>query len=288
MEIGENNIKKTELVSSNYNSANTSKYHLSIEIGLGLFSYAILDITNHKYKALVSHDIESIDLDENISYISKIYNNTSVLKKSFQSSSLSFAFFSNTLIPYNYFSKEYSMQILEFNHDIKHTTVLEDKLNLFNTYNVYAIPKPILEMTNTFFPNIQITSKSSILIDYLAKNHTSQNHKKLFLSVGGNYIEIVIFEGEKLLLQNIFNYKTKEDILYYVLFCMQELNLSTEKDSIILLDKIKKNDKLFSLLYAYIRNISFIKRSEQISIPKELNKIKEHQYTSLLHQILCG
>ena len=288
MEIGANNINNTELVSSNYNSKNTSKYHLSIEIGLGIFSYAIIDINNKECKTIASYKIDSIDINKNIEYISNIYNNKNILKNSFKSTSIGFAYLPNTLIPSAYFSKkEENNMMLEFNHDLQNTTIMEDKIDIVEAYNIYAIPTPILDMLNTFFPEVQIKSNSSILIEYLAKCHTSQNDKKLFLSIGQNYIEIIIFKGKDLLLQNIFKYHNKEDVLYYVLFCMQELGLSTEEDPIILLDNIHKNDDVFSILYEYIRNISFIKRSIEISIPEKLNKVEQHQYTSLLYRMLC-
>ena len=289
MEIGANNINNTELVSSNYSSENTSKYHLSIEIGLGIFSYAILDTTNKICKTIASYKIDSIDINKNIEYISNIYNNKNILRNSFQSTSIGFAYFPNTLIPSSYFSKkEDNNMMLEFNHDLQNTSIIEDKLNIVEAYNIYAIPTPILDMINTFFPETKITSNSSTLIEYLAKYHTSRNDKKLFLSVGRDYIEIIIFKGGNLLLQNIFQYHNKEDVLYYVLFCMQELDLSTENDSVILLDNIRRNDDIFSILYEYIRNISFIKRSTEFSMPEELNNIEQHQYTSLLDKILCA
>ena len=289
MEIGANNINNTELVSSNYNSKNTSKYHLSIEIGLGIFSYAIIDTNEKKCKTIESYKIDSIDINKNIEHISNIYNNSNILKNSFKSTSIGFAYLPNTLIPSNHFSKkEDNNLMLEFNHELQDTTIIEDNLNIIEAHNIYAIPTLILDMLNTFFPGFQIKSNSSILIEYLAKYHTSQNDKKLFLSVGKNYIEIIIFKGKDLLLQNIFKYHNKEDVLYYVLFCMQELGLSTEKDPIILLDNIRKNDDVFSILYDYIRNISFIKRPIEISMPKELNKVEQHQYTSLLYRMLCA
>ena len=74
-----------------------------------------IDTNNKICKTIASYKIDSIDINKNIEHISNIYNNRNILKNSFKSTSIGFAYFPNTLIPSSYFSKkEDNNMMLEF------------------------------------------------------------------------------------------------------------------------------------------------------------------------------
>ena len=54
---------------------------------------------------------------------------------------------------------------------------------------------------------------------------------------------------------NSFNYKSNEDILYYLLFSLDQLSLDKEKNLISCYGKITLDSELYELLYSYIKNI---------------------------------
>jgi hypothetical protein len=91
----------------------------------------------------------------------------------------------------------------------------------------------------------------------------------------------------KLELHNSFTIDTKEDLLYYLLFALEQMGMSVEKIELILLDDILKSDEKYNLLYQYVRNISFGNRPENLNFSKELESIKSHQYFCLFSQLLC-
>lgn len=285
MATGENNIKPLKLIASDFNSLDNEQYHLSVEIGLENFSYALLNIDSLEYKTLYHYRIDSnLNIEKTIQNISDIYNKETLLKSPFSSISIAFTTFPNTLVPCETFIEGKELDMLKFNHEI-FNSILKDKLKNIEAYNIYSVPKEILEMTNIFFPNIKIKSRSSILIDYLLKNNNS--NQQIFLFLTNSNMEIIILNNGKLLLQNIFRYSTKEDVLYYLLSSMRELELSPEECPVTLFGEIRKNDTTFNLLYEYIRNISFAERSDKFKYPAEFQKLDKHQFLPLLTQILC-
>ena len=284
METGENNIKPLKLITTDLKNLDTEKHHLSVEIGLEDFSYALLNIENLEYKRLFHYNIKSnLDIKEIIQNISEIYNKEKLFRKIFSSQSLAFTTFPNTLVPCNTFIEGKELDILKLNHEV-FDTVLKDKLKNVDAYNIYSVPKEMLEMVKIFFPEIKIRSRSSTLIDGFLNNNSNQ---EIFLLVNNTTIEIIAFNNGKLLLQNIFTYSTKEDILYYLLSSMEALELSVEKCRVTLFGNIKKNEGTFNLLYEYIRNISFAKRSKKFKYCKEFEDLDDHQFLPLLTQILC-
>jgi hypothetical protein len=80
----------------------------------------------------------------------------------------------------------------------------------------------------------------------------------MYLNVQEEQLDIIILEGDKLVLCNSFLFKTSEDFIYYVLFCLEQLKLNPDTIPLILSGAIEEEDSNYGILYMYIRNISFI------------------------------
>ena len=65
---------------------------------------------------------------------------------------------------------------------------------------------------------------------------------------------------------------------------MQQLNLSTIKTPVVLFGNIDYNDKIYELMFNYIKDISFgdIDKNLRLNLKKD-----RHKYFSLVSQILC-
>jgi hypothetical protein len=54
---------------------------------------------------------------------------------------------------------------------------------------------------------------------------------------------------------NSFEYKTPEDLIYYLLFTAEQLNLNPEYFKLEFLGDINEEDAFFKMAYKYIRNV---------------------------------
>ena len=79
---------------------------------------------------------------------------------------------------------------------------------------------------------------------------------------------------------NIFEYETKEDFIYYILFTLEQLELSPEETNISIMGAINEQSELYEILYTYIRNISFFNYKKPIFNDK--NEIDKHSNFILL------
>ena len=141
-------------------------------------------------------------------------------------------------------------------------------------------------MSVNLFPNAKIKCLSSILLDQLA-NIQTEIGKRIYLYKHRDWISIFIFNGEELIFQNKFNCKEKEDILYYLLFTMEQLKLDPEICPVIVLGEIKKQSETYLLLYDYIRHLKSAKRPHNFIFPDAFNVLEEHQFFGLFTQVLC-
>ena len=55
---------------------------------------------------------------------------------------------------------------------------------------------------------------------------------------------------------NTFEFVSREDIIYYILFTVDQLNLNPEETPIVISGKISKEDEYYKIIYKYIRNVS--------------------------------
>jgi len=99
-----------------------------------------------------------------------------------------------------------------------------------------------------------------------------------YVNISHSIFDIVVIEDAKLLFYNIFEYQTKEDFIYYVLFTLEQLELNPEETIISLLGDIDKESSLFKVLYTYVRNICFLNSkntifNDQTEIAKHSNFI---------------
>ena len=287
METGANKIlPKVNFSPSSPNNLLTEKCHLSIEIGLSNFRFCLFDTLTFTYILLKEFEFKTKGISESYEKIADIIASESLLQKEFYSSSLALNEFPSTLVPTPFYKEEKNREILGFNHNV-YEEILSDKMQQMDAINIYSVPTELLNLIHKSFPNTQIKCNSSILIEQLLLQNKSAE-AKVYASVKNNILEVSVIEENKLELHNSFSIDTKEDMLYFLLFSMEQLRLSPEKTELILLDDILKSDEKYNLLYQYVRNISFGNRPENLNFSKELESIKSHQYFCLFSQLLCA
>ena len=274
MVIGENN-NKTILADSSFDSNQISNLHLSIELSYSSLSYCIIDTQKYRCLLLSSQKLETDNLLE-------IFSNDDYLSQNFKSKSISFVNFANTLVPFELYEKEDKENLFALNHELNDEVLLEDNLRE-EIINLHAVPKLFFQTIKNILPEATLRSQSSILIN----NFTNLNLKveTMFLYLKDSFVNIVVTKGKNLLFQNKFNYVTKEDLLFYVLFSIQELNFSNEDINTIVYGNVTENE--FNILYDYIRNIKYGNKLKDISCSNEFNSIENHCYSILYRQFLC-
>ena len=98
-----------------------------------------------------------------------------------------------------------------------------------------------------------------------------------------NNFEIIAIKQGALLLYNTFEYHTKEDYIYYLLFTLEQLQLNPETIQLVLLGLINKEDDIYSITYKYIRNVSFGNRMDTYNFTK--TPTTNYSYFTLLKSL---
>ncbi|MBN4051586.1 DUF3822 family protein [bacterium AH-315-M05] len=265
-----------------------SYYHLSIQLGLEGFSFCILDTKRNKYIGLGSSRFSKIhDYPNLCDEIKELIHKNDLLQNKYKSVSASIVHGKSTLIPTALFEKSNEKNYLLFNHSLENDEdIATDKLNNLDSLNLYALPHCVESTLKERFPAVKIYHHSSSLIEGLLIQYKNQNDKKLIIHFRSGSFDVVALDGKDLTLYNSFNYQTKEDFVYYILFVCEQLKLNPENLKLVLLGEIEKRSDHYSLLYKYIRNISFGERSGSFEYSYLFDEMPKHFYYNLFNQFL--
>jgi hypothetical protein len=270
-------ISKTD---ESFDPFDTSHYSLFVQISETHVSWCILDNDKHKYVVLESFASYLQELAENIPWIKQRFGSVCLMIENNRS----------TLIPAPLFDPEEKKSYLDFIHEFDETTeTLYDRLDQLEIVNVYGASAKLLEAGLQIFPGAKTFHHSSALIHSIWMNYKNRiNHKKAFIYMRESDFDLIIFDGKQLNYYNAFHFQVPADLIYYVIFVMEQLTLNPEETELVLMGNIDKETEVYDLLYRYIRNIEFVKRNTAFKYSYVFNEIPAHYFYPLFNLRLCG
>jgi hypothetical protein len=188
----------------------------------------------------------------------------------------------STLVPKALFNKEHLADYLKFNAKILQTDFITfDEFEHSDIVNVFV---PYVNVNNYIYDTFgAFTYKhsSTILIDSLLNQNDATNTGKMIVNVSTSHFDVVVLKDGLLSLYNTFEYATKEDFIYFILFTLEQLKLDPETLQLELLGSIKESDDLYTILYQYIRHLHFGNRMDGFTYSDETPKSSYSNYTIL-------
>ena len=263
--------KANKYIGRAFNFERSEDYHLILQISFNQLTIILLNTNS------VIEFYHNIKIENNLT---DIFNNEKTLQLKYRKTTITFSNIAYTLVPNYLFVNEHSKEILEFSSDISDVIKLE-KIREIDSTLIYSISEEIENLVSNFFPSATLKPQQSILIEQYIQAKNKLDNAYLFFNE--NILNITIFKDEKLVFSNAFLFKTKEDILYYILFTFEQLKISTESVKVKLYGHIVKNDEIYKLLYDYIRNIEFGINMTTIKVPTEMNLLENHQLQGLFN-----
>jgi hypothetical protein len=252
------------MVTANKTEKELTNLELSIQISLNGLSFCILNrdtntitLLNHFEKEKKLSPFEALD------FLKHLLNTEEELQKSFNNVHVIYVNELATIVPKPLFNEDFLADYLKFNSKIlKSDFIAFDTIDINDSVNVYV---PYVNINNYIYDTFGAFTYnhfSSILIDKILQLEKHADNEKLYVHVNKDHFEIVVTNKGKLILYNTFDYSTKEDFIYYILFTIEQLKLNPEKIDLVLFGNIEKDSSLFEMLYKYIRHISFGKRQD--------------------------
>ena len=251
----------------------TSKRKLSIQFSLDGFSFS----TTNTHNEVIEFSSYTFSKTKNspelvLEKLQDIFKKEKSLQYDFETVTVIHQNNLNTLVPNEYFKKDALKSYLKYSiKTIASDLITFDELDFMNSKNVYV---PYVNINNFLFQNFgefEYKHYSSVMLEKLFSIAT--NDICCYIHVSKSTFDIVIIKNSNLQFFNVFEYKTKEDFMYYVLFTLEQLDLSTEETLVSILGDMEEDSDLFRLMYTYIRNIDFLSSKNAVfNNQKEISK----------------
>jgi len=251
---------------------------LSVQASLNGLSFCILDTIENNILFL-----KELHFDEqkNPLEIEKLlvaeFETTTLLQQEFKQVNLIHQNNICTFVPKGLYDENNLIDYLKFNNKIFESDyIVADEIATKEIMSVYV---PFVNINNFFFDrfgSFEYHHASTIVVKQLLQLATT-NTNKLYCNVSPTSFELIHIKNGELNIFNSFEFDTKEDFIYYILFTIEQLQLDTETIDLILLGDIGLDDELYSILYQYIRNISFGSRNTQF-IARDIEQKPKYGY----------
>jgi hypothetical protein len=266
------------------------KLHLSVQFGLDGLNAAVLDPTSNKYLC-----VERIPLSEDTDYSNLTQNleaaieSSELLQQSYKSADGAYRGPHATLVPNALYEKEQQSKYLDFNFsDLPAGKIHTDTLFSIGSANVYLVPEAAAALFTQRFPNIRFHHSNTVLIETVMRQNRYSTDQAIYVNINEKDFDMLVLAGKSLQFYNSFAYQSAEDLVYYLLYVVEQLKLSPTKTPITLLGEIDRESATYEYLKQYLSQLSFGKRNWVFKYPYVFSPIAEHQSFVLLHQFQCA
>lgn len=273
-----------------------NEYRLSILFGQDGFSFCVFDKARNKCIALEHHEIIKSGVASRFSLNEQAIRafTSFVLRHKYLQLDFSDIIILpetriSTLVPDSLHQTSHNRSFLRHSFSIPDAyEIREDHISSIDAWLVYGFPQQWSEQLRILYPRVKFLHPSTVYIDSLLNIRKSEETTDcIYVDIHTSWMETAFFSGRKLKHHNTFLYQTNEDFLYFLLFTMEQLGLTSDKSTVVLSGNYDKNSGLAFLLSRYIRNISYAQRPDNFGYSYVFDQLNQHQYFILLNALLC-
>ncbi len=264
----------------------SKQYWMSILINKSGLSFVVLDTVAKKVIAHKYIEITKVDNQKEYCYfINKIFKADDFLEPEYHKISIVYQGFNSISIPEDLYSEQHKEKFFELNSELNpEDVIVSNRLDQINARKLFTIPNCILDTIEDNFPKAKLYHQSSPIIQSVLKNKLSES---VYLNINSDFFDIQIFDKKKLILDNAFKYKTKEDLLYYLLYTFEQLGLNPKDQKIILFTSVQEGNENISFLQNYFGGLDLASFPKTFNYSYLFSKEDAHQLASQILVFEC-
>lgn len=187
-----------------------------------------------------------------------------MVNSTFESVSIAHANNLSTFVPKPFFKEENIADYLKYNIKVlQNDFIVHDNIDGADMINVYI---PFVYLNNFLFDkfgSFEYKHSSSVFVESILKKSVPKDEQIFYVNVENGFFQITVVKNNKLVLYNAFDFKTKEDFIYFILFTAEQLKMNPDKFKLYLSGQIDKESVLYKIVYTYVRNVYFLESSSE-------------------------
>lgn len=247
------------VTTSNQVTQNTNK-KLSIQVSLNGLSFCCTNLIDGTIDTFEEVSFGTFPKNQTLeNYLWHTFAKFSELSKNYDEIHVLHHHNISTFVPAEFFDPSALGNYLQYNVQVFETDLfVYDTLEEQEIYHVYApyvnINNYLIDTFKTFDSSHFATTLVKSLLDISEENSPI----KMYVHLQDHSFDMVVLEGKQLVLYNSFEYQTPTDVLYYILFTAEQLQLNPEQFPLDFLGKINIDPKIFSLVFQYVRHVALL------------------------------
>lgn len=264
-----------DLVTDNsFRLEKTYEYILSIQVSLGGFSFSVVHPDEKRLLALKNKQLTISDDRFIARHMQEWLQSEEILQQTFKQTRLIILSEKFSLVPKEFFEKEKKRELIDCTLETKDNDIfVENWIEDFNTCLVFTLPS-----------NLEDTIKQSTLLHpvklLIDKRPQLSLGNGLILWFNAAGVYLILYNEDQLLLANHFKITHDNDVIYYVLTALNQLNTSPRKTELYLGGEIEQNGKLKKMLCNYFESVNFLNQDEEFIV--DLEKFSQPLYPFIL------
>jgi len=278
--------KLLKLKNNNLALSAKNNYSLSIQLSLDGFSFCIYNGTLEQLEALKTYQIKAKTHKDLLTEIKSIFNKEPLLDFDFKKISVCHVNNLSTLVPKSFFDNTKLNRYLNLSiKTLKNDYFDYDELTVIDAVNVYI---PFVNVNNFLidkFGSFEFNHTSSLFIKNILEHSSKSVNANMYIYIFENQLDILVCRAHKLMLYNSFNYKTKEDFIYYILFVAEQLEMDAKYFELNLLGNISTTSSYYNLAYTYVKNVKLFNYNLNYKTIIPLSDLQKRRFYNLLHQV---
>lgn len=271
---------------------NLAKYSLFLSVEDKNLRVAVVDTDEKKCMVLEDYRFSGVlSRQDTISHLNAVLEGHLVLRAGYWGEVALIARtggFSH--IPQEYFDETQKASYLYF-----HPNNLEnmDLYSYYHTnkglYSIFQVEQEFVDWAKKSYPSkdIKVLHQADVFLESAFKEASSTYETSIFINIENRYMNMLILQGERILLYNRYYYQSPQDFVYFLLFAIDELQINIDTTQILLYGEISKDSGIFNLMQKYIKYVNFGSRAKEVGFSYKFDEVLDHRYFDLYNAYNC-
>lgn len=272
-------------IDNNFIKENSSQYTLSIRYATDGLSFCIHD-SNNRLLVFFFQPFNLEGQDAVIAKVKKIMVEDALLNLKYKKVFLLPCNKDKILLPAHAFDKNTLPDLYRIClQPHKNDTLLYRKIKITESYIVEALPRSFVNFLSSRYQSLCIVNSAyPFIIQSLSNILFNTNH--LFVDIHDQYFDLLLTRSNDVLLFNSFSYGSINDIVYYILNCLQQCNVSRDNLQTTLSGNLVNDPMLADRLGKYIPNLSILNYAPLSQLVRN-NELNNSSFIHLLNIHKC-
>lgn len=179
------------------------------------------------------------------------------LRRNFKTVSVAFASSFFNLVPKVYTQVAAESLLILSEAEFEENILLRSETQFESSF-VYGTSQKLIDLVKKQYANVVLSHSGSLFLNHLEKSEQATLHLNLIQ----NQLEIVAINQGKLVFYNLFDTPTTEDILFFTLFTLEQLNWNSNKIQLKTYGHLLPETSGFQTLRKYIRHVHTAMKDE--------------------------